>query len=449
MLSPTFMWIMLWDALVTVMFRSSGNLWRSAFFPHMDFSGEPVLKQTGTQSEFRWFGPVAPEVDHQAFSARLHCVYVPEETGDYEIGLMSAGTSRLTINGAPVLEAWESWERGFSYFGHGCAERRTNLFLEAGKRYEIDVEYACGDGITTTLKAVRFGLRAPSDKGSLCEAVKLAKSADVTILVAGLNDDWETEAEDRDSLSLPAAQNELIQAVVAANAKTLVVMQSGSPVVMPWADTVPAILQLWYPGQECGNALADILSGKAEPAGRLPQSFPAFGEDLSPMTDRPQPHEAIVYSEGTGIGYRGFQSRGTAPQFPFGHGLGYGKIELVNATLSNSDNLKEKDQSGVCVTVDLVNHGIRNGSEVIQVYIRSEDNPEMMLAAFTKVQMEPKQRQTRLISIPRRAFCHWDEERKQWCLRSSRFILAIGTSSTKIHFRCPISISETEYGFNE
>nr|WP_320144629.1 glycoside hydrolase family 3 protein [uncultured Cohaesibacter sp.] len=400
------------------------------FFQNTDLSGDPVLEQEGERSEFKWFGPVAPQVDHQAFSARLRCVYVPQETGNYEVGLMSAGTSRLSIDGKPVLEAWESWERGYSYFGHGCAERRANVRLEAGCSYEIEVDYACGDGLTTTLKAVRFGLRAPSDCGSLAQAVAMAREADLVVLVAGLNDDWETEAEDRASLDLPAAQNDLIEAVARENARTLVVMQSGSPVTMPWADKVPAILQLWYPGQECGNALGDILSGKAEPAGRLPQSFPAVGEDLSPMTDRPKPHDAIVYSERAHIGYRGFQARGTRPQFPFGHGLGYGQIELVGSEIADSPD----GQSALSALVTLVNHGDLGGSEVVQLYLKGETETVSGLAAYAKVHLEPGETKTVSITVPLRAFQRWSEQNGQWHLNNDRFSLSIGTSSEKLCF---------------
>ncbi|SNY92189.1 beta-glucosidase [Cohaesibacter sp. ES.047] len=409
-----------------------------SFFQSTDLSGEPVLKQDGERSEFKWFGPVAPQVDHQAFSARLRCVYVPQETGDYEVGLMSAGTSRLSIDGAPVLEAWESWERGYSYFGHGCAERRTNVHLEAGRSYEIEVDYACGDGLTTTLKAIRFGLRAPSDFGSLDHAVTLARKADLVVLVAGLNDDWETEAEDRASLDLPAAQNDLIEAIAQENAKTLVVMQSGSPVTMPWADKVPAILQLWYPGQECGNALGDILSGRAEPAGRLPQSFPAVGEDLSPMTDRPKPHDDIVYSEKSHIGYRGFQARGTRPQFPFGHGLGYGKIELVRSEVLKS----ACTQQALVVVVTLTNHGDLEGSEVVQLYLRGKTERVSGLAAYSKVRLAPGETETISITVPRRAFQRWSARYEQWSIHDARFQLSIGTSSETLYFHHTIERDE-------
>ncbi|TNB46232.1 beta-glucosidase [Martelella lutilitoris] len=399
-----------------------------AFFAGTDFAGPPVLTKTGARSEFRWFGPVAPEVDHRAFSARLTARYEPQETGWYEIGLMSAGTSRLAIDGTPVLEAWESWSRGFSYFGHGCAERRGRIHLEAGKSYDISVDYACGDGITTTLKAVRFGLRAPSAGGSREEAVALARDADVVVLVAGLNDDWETEAEDRESLNLPQAQNDLIEAVAAANRSTIVVMQSGAPVTMPWADAVPAILQLWYPGQECGNALADVLTGNAEPGGRMPQSFPATAEELGAITRRPEAYGKVVYAEGTAIGYRGFAARGTRPQFPFGHGLGYAKIEFCDARLAF-----EEEQ--LTVEVALFNPSERTGSEVAQVYLISETGTPLRLVAFAKTTLAPMEKRSIGLAIPERRLCAWDPDKGRWVREPMPFTLAVGPSSADLRIR--------------
>ncbi|WP_155121996.1 beta-glucosidase H [Martelella mediterranea] len=403
-----------------------------AFFAGTDFGGPPVLTKTGARSEFRWFGPVAPEVDHRAFSARLSARYEAQETGWHEIGLMSAGTSRLAIDGEPILEAWESWTRGFSYFGHGCAERRGRVHLEAGKRYEISVDYACGDGITTTLKAVRFGLRAPSSLGSIEDAVALARKADAAVVVAGLNDDWETEAEDRESLNLPPAQNALIEAVAAANRSTIVVMQSGAPVTMPWAAKVPAILQLWYPGQECGNALADILTGKAEPGGRLPQSFPAEDEDYGALTRRPEAHGKVVYAEGTAIGYRGFAARGTRPQFPFGHGLGYARIEYVDARLVFGEEQ-------LTVEVDLLNRSERKGSEVAQIYLISETGAPLRLVAFAKTVLAPMEKRSIRLAIPERRLCGWDPDKGRWAREPTPFTLAIGPSSADLRIRKTIT----------
>ncbi|UIY29106.1 glycoside hydrolase family 3 C-terminal domain-containing protein [Neorhizobium galegae] len=144
--------------------------------------------------------------------------------------------------------------------------------------------------------------------------------------MVGLNDDWETEAEDRRSIDLPGKQNNLIEAVLAASHDTVVVLQSGSPLAMPWLDEAKAVLQLWYPGQECGNALADVLTGAADPGGRLPMTFPKSLKGLEAMTKRHEKHAKVAYAEGVDIGYKHFEKDSDNILFPFGHGLTYGSF---------------------------------------------------------------------------------------------------------------------------
>lgn len=396
-----------------------------SFYEGTRFKGAPVLVKTGESSEFRWFGPVAPEVDHTAFSARLRCRYTATETGVHEISLMSAGTSRMWIDGELVLDAWDGWTRGFSYFGHGCDEQRGAITLQAGQSYDIALEYACGDGLTTTLKAVRFGLRAPSAAGSVAEAVALARAADAVVLVAGLNDSWETEAEDRLDLALPAGQDDLIAAVLAANPSTVVVLQSGAPLVMPWAAQARAILQLWYPGQECGNALADVLTGRVEPSGRLPQSFPADLSGLEAVVERPQKAATVRYAEGTAIGYRGYQARGGQPAFAFGHGLGYADIRLEDTSLHPTAD-------GVDVRLTLYNAASRAGHEVVQVYLKQAGQNASWLRAFRKLRVGPGAFESVTLTLDRRAFSRWSVEAGTWALMAGEVELCIGFSSQDI-----------------
>ncbi|PJE27354.1 Thermostable beta-glucosidase B [Pseudooceanicola marinus] len=410
------------------------------FFEGVTMQGDPVLVKQGETSEFRWFGPVAPEVDHLAFSARLATTYEAPETGAYEIGLMSAGTSRLYVDGVLVLDAWNGWSRGQSYFGHGSDERRTVLHMQAGRRYEITLDYACGDGLTTTLKAVRFGLRPPSAKGSLEEAVALAKEADAVIVVAGLNDSWETEAEDRASLALPEPQDALIEAVLAANPATTVVIQSGSPVQMPWADRARSILQLWYPGQECGHALADVLTGRAEPGGRLPQSFPAGPEGLEGVMQRPDRGASVPYDEGSFIGYRGFLRRGDRPAFPFGHGLGYADIRFGESRVSATPE-------GASVEVVLQNHSDRPGQEVVQIYLRGAEDNACWLRAFRKLRLQPGERGEVRLDLTRRDFSRWSEEDGEWREMVGPVEILIGRSVEVIHNTHMVDLAGSKHCF--
>lgn len=401
---------------------------RIRFYTGTAFEGAPVLTQISDKSEFRWFGPVAPEVDDREFSARLDCRFTATESGLHDISLMSAGTSRLFVDGQPVIEAWETWERGYSYFGHGCAERHAQVRLEAGLTYDIAVDYACGDGITTTLKAVRFGLRSPSGQGSVEDAVALARDADAVILVTGLNDDWETEAEDRLNLALPPGQDALVAAVLAANSRTAVVVQSGGPVSMPWADEAPAILQLWYPGQECGNALADVLTGRAEPSGRLPQTFPVDLASLGSLVDRPVTGATIAYDEGTLIGYRRCDDQGVAPQFPFGHGLGYALIEIETVVAHPAEQ-------GIRLQVGLRNISARHGTEVVQVYLRTADN-DRWLRGFDKVPVAARSEAEAWITLTDRDLSVWLAD--GWTRVVEGACLEIGRSVEDIALSVPL-----------
>ncbi|TPW26868.1 glycoside hydrolase family 3 protein [Martelella alba] len=378
------------------------------FYAGLTFEGAPVLSQVGSSSAFGWFGAVAPEVDHSSFSAKLTCHYTAPETGTYDIGLMSAGLSRLFIDGEPVLEAWESWSKGESYFGHGCDERRGTIALQAGQVYTFSVEYACGDGIATTLKAIRFGLRPPSRLGSLEEACRIAEGADAVVIVTGLNEEWETESEDRRGLGLPQGQDELIAAVSAVNANTIVVVQSGSPVTMPWVDDAGAVLQQWYAGQESGNALADVLLGRQEPSGRLPEAFPRTQEDIDALTFRPEAGGTVAYMEGNMIGQRRLERQGTPPLFPFGHGLGYGDVryrDVAGVVLDNHD---------VLLRVSLENCGQRDTSEVVQIYWSRPDGSGNALVGFAKIQIAAGKMTEADVILPAASFREWGSAEAGW-----------------------------------
>lgn len=396
------------------------------FYAGLAFEGAPVLSKLGSSSAFGWFGAVAPEVDHSSFSARLHCRYTAPETGTYDVGLMSAGLSRLFIDGEPVLDAWEGWTKGESYFGHGCDERRTRIALKQGQVYTFSVDYACGDGIATTLKAVRFGLRPPSHVGSVDEACQCAADADAVVIVTGLNEEWETESEDRRSLALPPGQDALISAVSAVNPRTVVVVQSGSPVTMPWVGDVGAVLQQWYAGQESGNALADVILGLQEPSGRLPEAFPQHQDDIDELTFRPAAGGTVRYLEGNIIGQRRLEKRGTPPMFPFGHGLGYGDVRYDRVSGEKSKN------GDVRLTVSVENRGDRETGEVVQVYWSRPDGSGNVLVGFTKATIAPGASIAVGIEIPENQFREWDEANGQWRHIGDGRTLLIGRSAETI-----------------
>ena len=184
------------------------------------------------------------------------------------------------------------------------------------------------------LRGMKVGLRRPSSPELLDRAVAAAADADAVIVMVGTNDDWETEGEDRTSMDLPGRQDELVARAVAANPNTAVVVNTGSPVTMDWADDAPAIVQAWFGGQEMGNALADVLFGDAEPGGRLPTTFPVRLEHNPSYGNFPGEYGELRYGEGVLMGYRWYEARHLPTRFPFGHGLSYSTFTIGEPTVS-------------------------------------------------------------------------------------------------------------------
>jgi beta-glucosidase len=250
---------------------------------------------------------------------------------------------------------------------------------------------------------VSFGVgHAPPGPGPdelLDEAVALAAAADVAVVVVGTTEDVESEGFDRASLALPGRQDELVARVAAANPRTVVVVNAGSPVLLPWADDVAAVLLTWFPGQAAGAALADVLLGVAEPGGRLPTTWPRRAEDC-PVYEIAPRDGVVRYTEGLFIGYRAWQRTGPAPRYPFGHGLGYTAWAYESLT---------GDAAAVEVTVR--NTGTRRGREVVQVYAGQRapdpDRPARVLAGFAGVEAEPGEAVT--VRVPL-----WDRALRTW-----------------------------------
>ena len=216
----------------------------------------------------------------------------------------------------------------------------AELKLEGGKAYPIRVEYSWKGN--PRWRSLSFGHQPPHAKDLIAEAVKLAKNSDVVVLVAGLNREWESEGFDRVDMKLPGAQDELIERVAKANKNTIVVLNVGSAVEMPWIDKVPAVLQLWYNSQEQGNALADVLFGDVNPSGKLPTTFPVRLQDNPAYINYPGENGKVRYGEGIFVGYRYYDKKELAPLFPFGHGLSYTTFKYSNLRLSADQTTPEK-----------------------------------------------------------------------------------------------------------
>jgi beta-glucosidase len=286
------------------------------------------------------------------------------------------------------------------------------------------------DGIYSHMEAQRK--LVVLDGSDIDAAAAAAKQAQVAIVMVG-----DDEGEDHDhSLALPEKQNQLIAAVAAANPKTIVVLKSGSAVLMPWIGAVPALVEAWYPGEEDGNAVADMLFGDANPGGRLPITFPVRAEDTLASNPEQYPglNGVVHYSEGLSVGYRGYQEKNIKPLFPFGFGLSYAQFRYSGLTVSQTGS---RSAPQVEVTFRVTNTGLRRGSDVPQVYIgyphiEEGDEPPLQLKAFAKVDLRQGESKTIRLMLDKSAFSWWSEQSGQWKIPSGTFKIGLGASSADI-----------------
>jgi beta-glucosidase len=264
----------------------------------------------------------------------------------------------------------------------------------------------------------------------LDEARRQAKAVEVAIVFAGLPDSYESEGFDRASLDLPAGHNALIQAVSAVQPSTVVVLMNGSAVTMPWARKVKAIVEAWLGGQAGGGAIADALTGRVNPSGKLSETFPLRLEDTPSYPNFPGRYKEANYGEGIFIGYRHYDVRKLTPLFPFGFGLSYTTFAYSDLRVS-ADVLNEAD--GLTVEVNVRNTGPVAGKEVVQLYVHERCakvvRPEKELKAFIKVALQPGEGQTVRFELDRSAFAYYDGFTHGWVANPGQFDLLVGGSS--------------------
>jgi beta-glucosidase len=274
---------------------------------------------------------------------------------------------------------------------------------------------------------------ATTGAGLLADAVQLAKECELALIFAR---DFETEGVDRAAITLPDEQDELIGAIVRANPRTIVMLNTGCMVpISGWVDAVPAIVQAWYSGQDDGNVIADVLFGNVNPSGKLPITFPRRREDTGVTTAEQYPglNGRGLYSEGVFVGYRHFDKDNIAPQFAFGHGLSYTTFEYSNIKLSRS---RIKPGESLTVELQVKNTGRREGAEVVQLYVQdvkaSVPRPIKELKGFEKVLLRPEQVKVVRINLDARSMAFYDVTKKQWAVETGQFKVMAGSSSRDI-----------------
>jgi beta-glucosidase len=370
----------------------------------------------------------------------VHAVVRATDAGTYVVAGSGVGRYELTVGGEQVFDGELVLPPGADIVeGIMIPPQATHdVAVDAGESVDVMLAHAVGS-MTTDVGDLgvtfQLNLLPPhgSDDEELERAVSIARAADVAVVVVGTTEEVESEGFDRATLALPGRQDELVRRVAAANRNTVVVVNAGAPVLLPWADEVAAIVLAWFPGQEFGNALADVLLGLAEPGGRLPTTWPS-SEDGLPST---QPVDGVLtYHEGLFIGHRGHDRDGRMPLYPFGHGLGYTTWEYAAIDA----------QDGASVTVRLRNSGTRRGKEVVQVYASRDggdvERPVRWLVGFATVEADPGEAVTATVTVPPRAFQHWDEEAGRWAVEPGTFRLAAGRSSAAQPVSTEITIEE-------
>lgn len=409
------------------------------------FQGEPVVTQRRTNTDlFLWDSAPLSQVGPE-WSAFATTYITPTTTGKHTISFMSVGPGKLYVNGGLALDLWDWTEEGEAMFD-GSIDYLVDVDMEAGRPVELRVEMTnelrplakqMATNMTHKYGGCRIGFKEEDQIDYLQEAVDAAKDADVAVVIVGLDAEWESEGYDRKTMDLPSdgSQDRLIEAVVKANPRTVVVNQSGSPVSMPWVERVPAIIQAWYQGQEAGNALADVLFGFRNPSGKLPCTFPKRIEDAPAFHNWPGENLEVNYGEGLYIGYRHYERAKIAPLFPFGHGLSYTTFEYGRPSLSSRTLAPN---STVELTIAVSNIGAVAGAEVVQLYVRDEKSrlprPEKELVAFEKVYLDAGETKHIRVELSKYAVGYYDTSIGQWIAEEGIFEVLIGASSADIKY---------------
>lgn len=386
-----------------------------------------------------WWDGLPDAVHQPGAEVVMTTRYRPAIDGAHVLGAAGVGLLRVFIDGVPVAEATTPPPRDAVEALSRPPELRVPLTLRAGQEVEVSVEHRPNARGLGGFANMRIGIAPRQDDDRLIAAAMVAAAAaDVAVVVVGSADGTESEGYDRDTMALPGRQDELVSRVAAANPNTVVVVNSGMPVLMPWAGEVAAILQVWFPGQAFGEALAEVLSGGAEPGGRLPVSIPRDEADSPVLLAHPEAGD-LVYREGLLVGYRGYDHSGVEPLFAFGHGLGYTdwKYEAITpatGVIGAGEDLE--------VVVIVSNDGKRQGREVVQLYLEPPGadpaRPRRVLAAFAPVTAQPGETVEARLSVPARAFAHFDEKAGAWAWLPGTYVLRAGRSTRDLRLESKV-----------
>jgi beta-glucosidase len=391
-------------------------------------TGTPTASRVDPQVKFSWNGAApAPGVAGANFSTKWTGTLTPPVSGTYTFGLGSDDGSRLLINGNVVIDNWNYQQ---------YTNKTGQVTLTAGQPVQIEVDFFQGTGDAL----VNLGWLLPN-QDLAGDAAAAAAKADVAVVYANLN---ESEASDLSDIDLPAEQNALIEKVAAANPNTIVVLNTGSAVTMPWLDKVAGVFEAWYPGQQAGSAIASLLYGDVNPSGKLPVTFPKSLSQVPAATDAQWPgtNGTVQYSEGLNVGYRHYDAKDLTPLFPFGYGLSYTSFAFSNLRVSAS-TLSENGH--LSVTADVTNTGQRAGADVAQLYLSvpaSTGEPPKQLKGFERVYLQPGQKQKVTFTISAKDASYWSAAHR-WSLGEGTYKVLVGDSSRSLPLAGTFAVTHT------
>jgi beta-glucosidase len=402
------------------------------FYNNMTLSGTPVLTQNTTNLDYNWNGgSPGTGVNSTGWSAKWTGTLKAPANGVYTFSTNSDDGSRVFVNGQKIVDQW----------GDQAAHTKSgSLTLASGQSVSIEVDYyqnSGGSNLDLTWTPGNYSTAA------ITAAVSAAASSTTAVVFASYG---ESEGSDLSDIELPGDQNQLIADVAAANPRTIVVLNTGSAVTMPWLNSVDGVFEGWYSGQSEGTAIAALLFGDVNPSGKLPVSFPKSVNDVPANTEAQFPGQSntVQYSEGVNMGYRWYQSQGITPLFPFGFGLSYTSFGFSGLSVSGPN------AHGVStVTATVTNTGTRAGADVAQLYIgdpASSGEPPKQLKGFQRVSLAAGASTQVTFTVPMHALSYWNESSSAWTTATGTYAISVGDTSASPQLNGSLNVTSTSTG---
>lgn len=391
-----------------------------------------------------------------AVDAVMSGTYRPSVSGVEYISFGCVGNAQVLINEEVVFSHGDNSTDVMTFMLGTAAEEKKLYEFAAGQEYKIRIECHVGEPtesgsspLSSRMIGFRFGrmLQSDHDADLIPAAVDAAKRSEIAIVFVGHTPSWETEGADRESMDLPkdGSLDRLIAATAQANPKTIVVNSTGSPISMPWLGEVSAVLQAWFPGQEAGHSIADVVFGVTNPGGKLPVTFPRSITQCPSYNNFPGDinNDTVEYAEGIYVGYRHYDRKPESVLFPFGFGLSYtsfaiSAVELSASTWTGAEQVLD-------ITLSVKNTGKVTGSQVVQVYVGAGfasgvDRPNKILAGFAKVHLSPCETKKVEIAIDPQSLAYWNQDRSTWSVDAGSYRIFVGTSSVDISVALAVEV---------